>query len=134
MRTIPSAKPARRLLLSAAAGANLLIAGPVFASERPQQPRPAIQSLSELQANLGTSDQVAVLSALQLALNQIGDGGTYVWKKSDTKLKGMIRPTAAFRNANGQVCRHVIYALALGAYRKQIEFIACREAGGRWRL
>lgn len=134
MRTIPSAETAWRLLLSAAVGVTLLIAGPVCADNQPQRARSAIQSLSELQANLGTSDQIAVLSALQQALNQIGDGGTYIWKKNDTRLKGMIRPTTAFRNANGQICRHVIYALSLGDYRKQIEFIACREAGGRWRL
>ena len=134
MRTIPSARMARRILVSAAIGVTFLAANPVGATDRPQQAKPAMQSLAELRASLGTSDQVAMLRALQLALNQVGDGGTYVWKKHDTRLKGMIRPTTAFRNAHGQVCRHVIYALSLGDYRKQIEFIACREADGRWRL
>ncbi len=134
MRTIPSARLAQRILAGAAFGANLLAAIPVSATDGPQRAKPAIQSLAELQANLDSSDQIAVLTALQSALNEIGDGGSYIWKKQDTSLKGIIRPTTAFRNAYGQICRHVIYALSLGDYRKQIEIIACREAGGRWRL
>lgn len=134
MRTIPSVRLAQRFLVGAAFGATVLIAGAVFAIDQPQHAKSAIEPLEELQAKLGTSDQVAALQALQSALNQVGDGGTYIWKKHDTRLKGIIKPTTAFRNAHGQVCRHVIYALSIGDYRKQIEIIACREAGGRWRL
>lgn len=134
MRMIPSALMARKFLVGASLGVSLLLINPAFASDNQQHAKPAIQSWAELQKNLGAGDQVAVLQALQLALNRIGDGGTFMWKKHDTNLKGIIKPTAAFRNAGGQICRHVIYMLSLGDFRKQIEIIACREADGRWRL
>lgn len=91
-------------------------------------------SLPELRARLDESDRVAALHALNMALNRTADGATFIWQKNNRNLKGVIKPTSAFRNAHGQVCRHVIYAISLGRYRKQIELVACREAGGRWRL
>jgi len=114
------------------------IAQPEYAASAPsrdiaRQPDES-PSLSELRERLDASDQVAALHALHMALNNTADGGTFIWQKTNRELKGVIKPTTAFRNAHGQVCRHVIYALALGRYRKQIEFVACREAGDRWRL
>lgn len=91
-------------------------------------------SLSELRTRLDPSDKFAALHALHMALNNTADGGTFVWQKTNRDLKGVIKPTSAFRNSYGQVCRHVIYAISLGRYRKQIELVACREAGDRWRL
>ncbi len=152
MRIFPGARPAPILPLAPAIGAALLFAGsawlaPLAKAEDTAGQAAAIQepvelsrqkagspTFAELQAKLDSSDQVAVLHALQMALNNTGDGGTFLWKKNKRDLKGIIRPTTAFRNAYGQVCRHVIYGLSLGRYRKQIELVACREAGGRWRL
>ena len=74
------------------------------------------------------------MRALQLALSQVEDGGTFLWQKKSLSLKGMITPSKAFRNSSGAVCRHVIYALSLGRYIKQIEGIACRQNDGRWQL
>lgn len=88
----------------------------------------------KLRTQLGYTDQVIALRALHLALSQVPDGGTFVWRKKSRSLKGYIQPTKAFRNSEGQVCRHVIYALALGRYIKQIEGIACRQDDGRWQL
>jgi surface antigen len=108
-------------------------AGPAAAKETPQRTGNE-PSFRELQARLDRSDRIAALYALHLALNRVADGGTFAWSKRNRALRGIIRPTSIFRNADGQICRHVIYALSLGRYRKQIELVACREAGGRWRL
>ncbi len=90
--------------------------------------------LAELRSKLDSKDQMVALRALHLALSQVPDGGTFVWRKKNRSLKGMIKPSKAFRNASGQICRHVIYALVLGRYTRQIEGIACRQDDGRWQL
>jgi hypothetical protein len=90
--------------------------------------------LAELRSKLDRTDQMVALRALHLALDQVPDGGTFVWRKKSRSLKGMIRPSKAFRNSDGHICRHIIYALVLGRYTKQIEGIACRQEDGRWRL
>lgn len=116
---------------------------PSDASTRPETaqraipPLPAqkpVRSFSALRARLDHTDQLIALRALQMALTQVPDGGTFVWRKRSRSLKGLIKPTKAFRNAHGQVCRHLVYALSLGRYMKQIEGIACRNADGRWQL
>ncbi|MGH6805069.1 MAG: RT0821/Lpp0805 family surface protein [Methyloceanibacter sp.] len=91
-------------------------------------------SLSELKARLDRSDRVAAVQALELALSELGDGVTLVWQRPERRLVGRIKPVSAFRDDHGRVCRHVIYSLALGAYQRQIEGVACREQDGSWSL
>ena len=91
-------------------------------------------SLSELKARLDRSDRVAAAQALELALSELGDGVTLVWQRPERRLVGRIKPVSAFRDDKGRVCRHVIYSLALGAYQRQIEGVACREQDGSWSL
>lgn len=108
---------------------------PVTARTAPPTPQQnPVRRLKELRAKLGGKDQIIALRALHLALNQVPDGGTFVWRKRSLSLKGMIKPSKAFRNSDGQVCRHIIYALVLGRYTKQIEGIACRQEDGSWQL
>ena len=90
--------------------------------------------LSELKARLDRSDRVAAVQALELALSELGDGVTLVWQRPERRLVGRIKPVSAFRDDKGRVCRHVIYSLALGAYQRQIEGVACREQDGSWSL
>lgn len=99
----------------------------------PPQANPS-RTLAELRARLDQQDHIIALRALHLALTRVPDGGTFIWRKRSRSLKGVIKPTKAFRNAEGQVCRHLIYALALGRYSKQIEGIACRQEDGSWKL
>lgn len=148
MRTFQGARLAQLLAAACFLAAILLQSGPAMSepaarerdhaastsshqlTRRPDEPL----SLPELRARLDGSDKVAALHALHMALNRTADGGKFIWRKNNRDLKGVIKPTSAFRNAHGQICRHVVYAIALGRYRKQIELVACREAGGRWRL
>jgi surface antigen len=91
-------------------------------------------SLSDLKARLDRSDRTAALQALELALSELGDGVTLVWQRPERALTGRIKPVSAFRDDQGRVCRHVVYSLALGPYRREIEGVACREPDGSWSL
>jgi len=112
--------------LSLKAGEN--VADVAVASEGQQL------GLSELKARLDQSDRVAAVQALELALSELGDGVTLVWQRPERRLVGRIKPVSAFRDDKGRVCRHVVYALALGTHQRQIEGIACREPDGSWAL
>jgi len=92
------------------------------------------RGLTELKSSLDHSDRTVALQALQMALNELGDGATLTWRRPVSKLAGRIKPVSAFRDDQGRVCRHVIYQLALGAYEKKIEGVACREEDGRWSI
>ena len=90
--------------------------------------------LNELKARLDQSDRAAAMQALELALSELGDGVTLVWRRPERELIGRIKPVSAFRDDHGRVCRHVVYSLALGTYQRQIEGVACRESDGSWSL
>ena len=90
--------------------------------------------LNELKARLDQSDRAAAMQALELALSELGDGVTLVWRRPERELVGRIKPVSAFRDDYGRVCRHVVYSLALGTYQRQIEGVACRESDGSWSL
>jgi len=92
------------------------------------------RGLNELKARLDQSDRAAAMQALELALSELGDGVTLVWRLPERELVGRIKPVSAFRDDQGRVCRHVVYSLALGTYQRQIEGVACRESDGSWSL
>lgn len=91
-------------------------------------------TVADLKARLDETDLVAALQALHIALSQLGDGATYVWGRRSRSLMGIIKPTAAFVDDQGRVCRHLVYTLSLGGYSKTIEGIACRQIEGLWTL
>ncbi|HZP08823.1 RT0821/Lpp0805 family surface protein [Methyloceanibacter sp.] len=91
-------------------------------------------SLNELRGRLDQSDRQAAYQALALALEELGDGVTLVWKRPERGLVGKIKPVSAFRDDKGRVCRHVVYSLSLGGYQREIEGNACREPDGSWTL
>jgi surface antigen len=91
-------------------------------------------SLNELKARLDRSDRVAAMQALELALSELGDGVTLVWQRPERALTGRIKSVSAFRDDRGRVCRHIVYSLALGAFQRQVEGVACREPDGSWSL
>ena len=90
--------------------------------------------LGRLRAQLTNDDPQAVLEAIRFTLDEVGDGATYVWHRMQGPLWGTVRPTMTFRDAKGEVCRHIVLALSLETYSKRIEGVACRDAGRRWRL
>jgi hypothetical protein len=89
---------------------------------------------AELRSHLDSGDRDLALNALQVALTELGDGATLVWRRPSRALTGVIKPVSAFRDDAGRVCRHLIYSLSLGAYVRQVEGIACRELDGKWTL
>ena len=138
MRLIPRSAP---LLSIALAAVIMLISAPQSHAQMvkrgasvgaPQEFN--LKVLRHLRAQLDEKDHLAALKALHIALSQLSDGATFVWRKKSRQLAGVIKPTMAFRNTEGQICRHVIYSLSLGRYVKSIEGIACRDTQGRWWL
>jgi hypothetical protein len=103
----------------------------------PGQDAPARQvrpKFADLQANLDETDEIAALEAVRIALSEVGDGSTFVWRRENGRLSGVIKPTSSFRNVDGKICRHLIIVLAAGVRTSKIEGVACRLGNGRWEL
>jgi surface antigen len=92
------------------------------------------QGLTQLRSTLDHSDRTVALQALQMALTELGDGVTLVWRRPVSQLSGRVKPVSAFRDDQGRICRHVVYSLAQAGQQKEIEGVACREADGRWSI
>jgi surface antigen len=106
------------------------VASVVIDTESAKQP----VTFAELRSRLDGSDRDLALNALQVALTELSDGATLVWRRPSRALTGVIKPVSAFRDDEGRVCRHLIYTLSLGTYVRQVEGIACRGADGNWSL
>ncbi len=89
---------------------------------------------AELRATLDATDEIAALESVQIALNEIGDGASYVWHRRNGRLSGVVQPTASFKDAAGHVCRHLVVTLSSGERTRRTEGVACRLADGRWQL
>lgn len=98
------------------------------------QPAESTKTLSDLKADLTSDDPLAVLEAVRFALDEVGDGATYVWRREEGPLWGMVRPTGSFRTTDGRICRHIIVTLSLDEYTRQTDGDACRIEDGRWVL
>jgi surface antigen len=108
----------------------------------PQPPR-ALDRSSTMQitppyagarAGLDESDEIAALEAIRIALTEVGDGSTYVWRRQYGRLSGIVQPTISFKNASGRVCRHILLIMTVGTATGRAEGIACRLPDGRWQL
>jgi surface antigen len=88
----------------------------------------------ELRDRLDATDRAVALNALKVALNELGDGGSLLWRRPSRALTGVIKADSVFRDGEGRVCRHVSYSLSLGTYVRQAEGVACRDANGKWSL
>jgi 17 kDa outer membrane surface antigen len=105
--------------------------------QNPGEDAPARQvrpKFADLQTNLDETDEIAALEAVRIALSEVGDGSTFVWRRENGRLSGVIKPTSSFRNVDGKICRHLIIVLAAGARTSKIEGVACRLGNGRWEL
>ena len=63
---------------------------------------------------LDESDEIAALEAIRVALTEVGDGGTYVWRRNHGRLSGIVQPTASFKDPGGRVCRHIVLTMTVG--------------------
>lgn len=96
--------------------------------------REARPKFADLQANLDEGDEIAALEAIRIALTEIGDGSTFVWRRANGRISGVVKPTSSFKNVEGKICRHILIVLAAGRRTGQIEGVACRLDNGRWQL
>ncbi|MCC7250256.1 hypothetical protein [Hyphomicrobium sp.] len=83
---------------------------------------------------LDESDEIAALESIQVGLSRMDDGSPFVWKRSNGRLSGIVRPTSSFRNTAGALCRHVVVLLTTGFKTRTAEGVACRSANRRWVL
>ena len=90
------------------------------------------QSFEALRAKLAPDDPVAVLEAVGYALNEVADGATYVWHRTDGPLMGNVRMAAAYRSEAGAICRRMTLTLILGDTVRPASLSACRDSGGEW--
>ncbi len=108
---------------------------PVFKTVTPETASaPSKGPFAELRTGLDRSDREVALRALQMALTELGDGATLVWRRQASQLVGRIKPVSAFRDAQGRLCRTVLYSLSRHGKEKEIEGVACRSANGRWAI
>jgi surface antigen len=89
---------------------------------------------AEIRGQLDEADEIAALESVQLALSRAGDGTTFVWRRNNGRLSGLVNPTSSFRNGEGAICRHIVVLLTTGLLTKKTEGVACRLPNGRWRL
>ena len=121
------------LLFAPAAPSSLYAEEPMYTgsvnidTESAKQPA----AFDELRAKLDRTDRDI---ALNVALTELGDGATLVWRRPSRGLTGVIKPVSAFRDGEGRVCRHLTYSLSLGTFVREVEGTACREQGGAWSL
>lgn len=100
----------------------------------PQAGSTSKPKLAALPPPLDTDDEVAVLESVQIALSKVADGSSYVWHRSHGRLSGVVRPTSSFKDAKGQVCRHIVVILNSLETTKKTETAACRQENGIWQL
>lgn len=84
--------------------------------------------------SLNDLDEIATLNALHVGLTEVPDGASFVWRRSHGRLSGTVRPLFSFKNANGDVCRHLVVTLRAGHRSRTVEGSACRRPNGRWVL
>lgn len=87
-----------------------------------------------LRLQLDADDEVATLQAVQFALDEVGDGSSYVWHRTRGPLRGIVRPLQSFRAADGGICRHVSVSLSLGGTTREARGTACRGSERKWLL
>lgn len=83
---------------------------------------------------LSDLDEIATLNALHVGLTEVPDGANFVWQRAHGRLSGIIKPLFSFKNAKGEVCRHIVVTLRSGDREKTVEGAACRRLDGRWVL
>jgi hypothetical protein len=130
----------------ALAASILLLEGPAFgadaspaaeprcscSSDPAKSTRPSFAELTD--RRLDEADEIAALESIQVGLSRMDDGEPFVWRRSNGKLSGIVRPTVSFRNAKGDLCRHVVVLLTTGFKTSTREGIACRATNRRWVL
>jgi 17 kDa outer membrane surface antigen len=105
-----------------------------YPASLPTEPPGQKPSFADLRARLDESDREVALKALVIAMRELGDGATLVWRRPSKQLMGVIKPISAFRDDRGRICRRLTYSISLGSYTRQVEGVACRNPDGNWSL
>jgi hypothetical protein len=106
---------------------------PSATSRNPTQ-NPTWSKFAEPSATLDRSDEYAALASVQLALTEIADGASYIWRRHNGRLSGLVKPLSSFKDTKGAVCRHAVVVLSSVTETKRTEIVACRLPTGIWEL
>lgn len=107
---------------------------PNFPSSKPPEALLNTYPAAPIRPRLDFADRIATLHAIETALSSVADGGAFVWQRGNGHLRGLIRPTASFKSARGEVCRHVIIRLDSRQLSREVEGVACQSQTGVWSL
>ena len=103
------------------------------AQDRPENQNPP-ETIAEVRPELEQRDEWAALEAIEIALSEVGDGASYVWHAHSGRLSGVVRPTNAYKEPGGRICRHIAVSLSVGGFTRETAGVACRLASGVWQL
>jgi hypothetical protein len=84
--------------------------------------------------HLGASVSQAIDQNFQLALEKKRSGQKLRWQLPRQSASGMTQPIATFRAAKNRFCRHYVQTVTIGQSDRTYFGMACRDAGGRWRI
>jgi hypothetical protein len=128
----------------ALAAAIFVSSGFAHAAETGAEPRclcpsaapqnPTWSKFSEPSTALDQNDEYAALASVQLALTEVADGSSYVWRRHNGRLSGLVKPLSSFKDTKGDVCRHAVVVLSSLNETKRTEIVACRLPTGIWEL
>jgi hypothetical protein len=95
---------------------------------------PTWSKFAEPSTTLDRSDEYAALASVQLALTEVADGASYIWRRHHGRLSGLVKPLSSFKDTKGAVCRHAVVVLSSVSETKRTEIVACRLPTGIWEL
>jgi len=93
-----------------------------------------LPDIKDAKVVLDESDEYAALESVQYALTEVGDGGSYIWRRANGRLSGVVKPIASFTDTRGAVCRHAVFVLTGAQGSKRTEIVACRLPTGIWQV
>jgi surface antigen len=96
--------------------------------------RTVVPEIKDAKIVLDQSDEYAALEAVHFGLTEVADGASYIWRRENGHLSGLVKPVASFKDTRGDVCRHAVVVLTAAEGSKSTEIVACRLPTGIWQV
>jgi hypothetical protein len=96
--------------------------------------KPKLPEINDAKVVLDESDEYAALESVQYALTETADGASYIWRRDNGRVSGLVKPVSSFKDSRGGVCRHAVVILTGAQGMKRTEIVACRLPTGIWQI
>ncbi len=96
--------------------------------------KPNLSDIKGAKVVLDESDEYAALESVQYALTEVADGSSWVWRRENGRLSGVVKPVSSFKDTRDGVCRHAVVVLTGAEGMKRTEIVACRLPTGIWQI